>query len=122
MTEAMKHAALLRDLERQTSYFALLRRELVGRLGSQDGERVNLEMAKDFEDKSKALLACAAALERQGRWRAVHYHGQNYLIPVEKQAEWQRWCDNAEPGEYSAIVPSWAEAVPDNVVITGWEG
>lgn len=68
-----------------------------------------------------ALLAGAQALEGQGRWRAGEYRGQAYLIPVGREKDWLSFADNAEPGEYTAIVPEWAKPVPDDVVITGVE-
>lgn len=68
-----------------------------------------------------ALLAGAIALEGQGRWRLLRHYGQAYLIPVERCKEWIDWFADREAGEHTAIVPEWAVAVPDHVVITGVE-
>lgn len=110
MTDAQKHAARLREQVAQREKLA----EKYDKTGL-------IEHAAMLLEPIPSLLAGASALEAQGRWRAGYYAGRNYLIPVGREDEWQAWCDNRETGEYTAIVPDWAEPVPDNVVITGWE-
>lgn len=111
-------AARLREIKHKIGYIAVHGHHR-GYDWNADPMRLTLT-----EGEANALLdqaiAGAEALEREGAWRAGHYHGQNYLIPVGREHEWQRWCDNREPGEYTSIVPEWAVPVPDDVVITGW--
>lgn len=122
MTDAKKHAARLRvkasDHERLVQRY---RDQLANMNRPQLTSDTAIHMLIQLHGQTRdALLAGAEALEAQGEWRAGHYRGQNYLIPVGREKDWLTFADNAEPGEYSAIVPEWAVSVRDNVVITGW--
>lgn len=55
---------------------------------------------------------------KRGRWWLRRRRGISYLVPVERNRDWVAYLADAEPGESSAIVPAWALAVPDDVVIT----
>lgn len=104
MTDAQSHAERLREMADNT---------MLGSCGTPTQSQIN---------DQAALLAGAEALEAQGRWRLIRHFGQSYMIPFERSKEWSDWCLNREAGEYTAIVPEWAAPVPDDVVITGWEG
>ncbi len=123
MTDA-QHAARLRKMLQEIKQHVVH----VATRGHRSGYDWNADPASLTRSEGQAFalldqaieLAGAEALEAQGAWRAGHYRGQNYLVPVGREDEWQAWCDNREAGEYTAIVPEWAVAVPDDVVITGW--
>ena len=75
------------------------------------------------DEDEAALLAGAAALEAQGAWRIGTLDGlprETRMIPAEKWEEWEQWRKDREPGEPSAIEPTWAKPVPDDVMVTGW--
>ena len=101
MTDNQKHAARLREMSLNARALA--------------------DQWAQYGADADALLAGAKALEGQGRWRLTNFGGQLYLIPAERKHEWMNFRKEVEAGEYTAIVPEWALAVPDNVVITGVE-
>jgi hypothetical protein len=117
MTTAQKHAARLREMAYAILNDCQDRRGIKQAFNDCDEDVIEEEIIPAW---MAIIEAGAEALEAQGEWRISKGPTRDYFIPVERWDEWLAWCMSRETGEYTAIVPDWAVAVPDDVIVTGW--